>query len=197
MRESRLGAIRLVYPYAGRMEELAVSAISETVEGVEIPTWIEERQFDHPTSPDTFIRVELRDGSPQVVELTWTSQPHQTEIKQKHLRAIELDKLATDLVATSVAAAFSKPGASSNDRERVERIAAKFVERQRLPRDYRVITDDFLKSVADVYRKNIGHAPARAVAKTFGVRARMASTYVDRARRAGHLPPTKRGKKKA
>jgi hypothetical protein len=51
--------------------------------------------------------------------------------------------------------------------------------------------------VADVCRRNIHRAPTQAVARTFGVKPRMASTYVDRARQANYLPPTKQGKKKA
>ena len=78
-----------------------------------------------------------------------------------------------------------------------ERIAEKFIERQRLPRDYRVITKDLLKKVAEMYRDNIHAAPTKAVAKHFGVKDRMASTYVDRARKAGYLPPTKQDQKKA
>jgi hypothetical protein len=54
-----------------------------------------------------------------------------------------------------------------------------------------------LESVADVCRRNIHRAPTQAVARTFGVKPRMASTYVDRARQANYLPPTKQGKKKA
>lgn len=76
-------------------------------------------------------------------------------------------------------------------------MAEKFVERQRRPRKYRVITDDFLKKVAEVYRENIDRAPTKAVARTFNVKDRMASTYVDRARKKGYLPPTKQGQKKA
>jgi hypothetical protein len=48
-----------------------------------------------------------------------------------------------------------------------------------------------------VYRQNIDRVPTQAVAKRFGVRPRMASTYVDRARQAGFLPKTKQGMKKA
>ena len=87
--------------------------------------------------------------------------------------------------------------ATLDDYERAARIASKFIERQRLPRDYRVINDELLKKVAEVYRDNIHRAPTKAVAKHFGVKDRMASTYVDRARKAGYLPPTKQGQKKA
>jgi hypothetical protein len=169
----------------------------EVIENFWIPTWIEFVTFGS-GDPDTLIRVELRDGTPQVVRLAWTAQPGQTEIKQKHLRAIEIEGFATALVAA--ATAQYDPGTrelrSSTD-DRFFNVASKFVERQRLPRELRVITDSFLQAVAEVYRRNIGHAPTQAVAKTFGVRSRMASQYVDRARNAGHLPPTSQGKKKA
>jgi hypothetical protein len=62
---------------------------------------------------------------------------------------------------------------------------------------HRAVTPELLKSVAEVYRRNIDRVPTQAVARSFGVKSRMASTYVDRARRAGYLPPTKQGKKKA
>lgn len=172
------------------------STAHEIIEGVKTPAWMEYRQYGG-SDPDNLVRVELRDGSPQVVQLNWISQRHQSEIKQKHLRVIELDSVATDLLATLIAADISHAEDSPDDQERVRRFATKFVERQRMPREYRIITDDFLRSVAQVYRTNLNHAPTKAVAKHFGVRDRMASTYVDRARKAGHLPPTKQGQKKA
>jgi len=137
----------------------------------------------------------VRDGSPEVVELSFTSQPGQSEVRRKHLRAVDLDRLAIDLYAVEVT--DSDYDAEPHEYAVAQRIAEKFIERQRLPRDYRVITNDLLKKVAEVYRDNIKGAPTKAVAKHFGVKDRMASTYVDRARKAGHLPPTKQGQKKA
>lgn len=182
--------------HEGQTLECRWSSTHEIIEGVEIPTWIEYRQYGG-CGPDNLVRVELRDGSPQVVQLNWISQRHQGEIKPKHLRMIELDSIATDLLASVIAAGISHPEDSPDDHERIRRSATKFVERQRMPREYRIITDDFLRSVAQVYRTNLSHAPTKAVAKHFGVRDRMASTYVDRARKAGHLPRTKQGQKKA
>ena len=60
-----------------------------------------------------------------------------------------------------------------------------------------MLNDDVLRKVAEVYRKNFEHAPTKAVAKHFALKDRMASTYVDTARKAGYLPPTKQGKKQA
>ena len=62
---------------------------------------------------------------------------------------------------------------------------------------HRVLNHHVLRLVAEIYRANIKHAPTKAVAKHFGLKDRMASTYVDRARKAGHLPPTKQGRKQA
>jgi hypothetical protein len=192
-----IGPIYLEMKDRGRQVRWRFSSQRETVEDVEVPTWIEQWQLGG-KGPDTFVRVELRNGRPEVVELSFISQPHQNEVQQKHLRSVDVDRLATDLLAYWICAEFVDPGTPRDkQREPAERAAIHFLERQRIPREYRVISDDFLKSVAEVYRQNIGHAPTKAVAKKFSVRDRMASTYVDRARKAGYLPPTKQGQKKA
>ena len=191
--QAMIGNIRIRNELDGY--EFTCSDRHEVIEGFKVPTWIEVTTFGS-ADPDMFVRIELRDGMPQVVRLNWTSQTHQSEIKQKHLRSVEVESLVTEWVAAFTAAMSSESPEVRFD-EHALRIATKFVERQRLPREYRVITDSFLKSVAEVYRRNIDHAPTQAVARTFGVRARMASKYVDRARRAGYLSRTSQGKKKA
>jgi hypothetical protein len=191
---SRIGPITLKFRHGGQVIELTHSIRRATIDGVKVPTWISQRRYGV-GGPDMTVVVELRDGSPQLTELTFSSPPGQGEVRQKDLRAVDLDRLATDLYASAVA--VSLRGEESDENEQAMRIATKFIERQRLPRDYRVITDDFLKEVAKVYRRNFGRAPTNAVAKAFGVKQRMASTYVDRARKAGHLPRTKQGQKKA
>jgi hypothetical protein len=82
--------VRKVGPGSGwRNEEEGYAVVwsgeYEVIENFWIPTWIEFTTFGS-DDPDTLIRVELRDGSPQVVRLDWTSQPGQREIKEKHLR---------------------------------------------------------------------------------------------------------------
>ena len=191
-----IGPVRLKMKHQGRTVEWSFSTKKEIVDGVEIPTWISQRQLGG-SGPDVFVRIELRGGSPQVVQLSFTSERHQNEVQQKHLRSVDVDRLATDLLATWIAGQFTEPEASEGEYEDAELVAIKFLEHQRLPREYRVITNDFLRSVGEVYRKNISHAPTKAVARAFGVKDRMASTYVDRARKKGYLPPTTQGQKKA
>ena len=178
---------------------LTVPNERETIGDFEIPTWVELETVGS-IEPDLFVRVELRDGAPQIVEVRWTSKPHQSEVKQKHLRSVDLETLVTAMMAEAtagMASTFAEAQVGTEKSEALVRDATKLIERQRLPKEYRVITDSFLRAVAVVYRQNIDHAPTQAVARFFGVKSRMASTYVDRARRAGHLPPTKQGQKKA
>ena len=132
---------------------------------------------------------------PELVQLRFEVQPGQSEVGEKHVRKLEVNRLATDLYAVFVAEFGADP--SRSEEARAMRVAEKFIERQRLPRDYRVLNDEVLQKVAEVYRNDIDHAPTKAVVKHFGVKDRMASTYVDRARKAKHLPPTKQGQKKA
>lgn len=193
--ESKLGDLRAPHVPV----TLTVPGQREIIEDFEVPTWV-ELNTSGTVGPDLFVRVELRDGVPQIVEVRWTSQPHQSEVKQKHLRSVDLETLRTSMMAEAtagMASTFHEAQVGTEKSEAVFRKATKLIERQRLPKEYRVITDSFLRAVATVYRQNIDRAPTQAVERFFGVKSRMASIYVQRARRAGHLPPTKQGQKKA
>lgn len=206
-----IGPIQLEFRYQGHRCLMTSSGDTETVkriaddsqviEGVKVPTWI-EYSVTGGADPDMHVRVELRDGSPQVVELSWKAQPSQGEIRRKHLRQIDLDKLVTDLVVSMIekpvpAELLLTRKADVNQLREARRKARKFVERQRLPRARRVMTDEFLQKVAEVYRENINGAPTKAVGETFNVQSRQASKYVDAARQRNYLPKTVRGQKKA
>lgn len=203
---------------AGRLQEMRFSKDGQSIRTVsddsaqlgdrQVPKWI-ELTASGGGGPDTKIRVEIRDGSPEVVELSWNSQPGQRDIRQKDLREINVEKLAVDTYTTSGMVPFPKgPGGSPPTDEQITEWAKEirkrragsrsFVARQRATRERRVISDEFLQSVAEVYRANINkRAPTQEVAKQFGVENRMASVYVTKAREKGFLPKTKRGRKKA
>jgi hypothetical protein len=186
-------ATTLRFRFEGLLITWSRARTYETMGGIEVPAWVSQRRHGQ-GEPDMFVKVAVRDGLPEVVELSFISQPGQSEVRQKHLRAVDLEALATELYGFEI---LDWDDHDVPPSEYAERVADKFVERQRLPREYRVITDDFLKQVAKVYRENIRRAPTKAVAKQFGVKDRMASSYVDRSRRKGFLPPTKQGQKKA
>jgi len=219
-RLSMIGPPTIVFNQGGRRYEMTVSdegesttvasAEAEDVGGSRVPKWIELTTTGG-AGPDMFLRVEVRDGSPQVVELGWKVRPAQREIRQKDLRGVDVAKLAVDLYASWVAQTDPYPrgpDGSSPDFEQISewsarvrdanQVAMNFLERQRRPREYREMTDEKLRLVAEVYRANINkRAPTQAVAKHFAVGNRMASTYVTKAREKGFLPKTKRGKKQA
>lgn len=191
-RPSVLGNAIIQFRHRGQLIDWQFSHETVEMDGVEVPTWVKERRHGV-GGPDLVVKVAVRGGSPEVVELNFQAKSGQSEVRQKHLRAVDVDRLASDLYAVFVAEFGDNP--SRDDETRAMQAAEKFIERQRLPRDYRVLTNDVLREVAEVYRANFAHAPTKAVAKHFGVKDRMASVYVDRARKAGHLPPTKQGRK--
>jgi hypothetical protein len=173
-----------------------VSGEYEVVHDRYFPAWLEV-SIDGHDGPNLFRRIEVRDGKPELVAMGWWSRPGQREIKQKDLRNAQVASLLDELYPTFVIHVDPEnkqiiPAVGSTP---AFYAARKFVEQTRT--GHRAITPELLKSVAEVYRRNIDHAPTQAVAKTFGVKMRMASTYVDRARQADYLPKTKQGKKKA
>jgi hypothetical protein len=211
--QRKIGPIQLKFPYNGSMCTIThsgdrqhtklVSETSAVIEDRQVPTWV-ELTTSGGAGPDMRVRLELREGAPRVVELAWTSQPHQGEVRQKHLRQTNLAKLATDLVVSTISDTdiiddmmFGPIDVDPQHLRQARLAAQRFVDRQRRPRERRRITPDFLKEVAKVYRENIKGTPTTAVGETFKVSERMASDYVTKARRAGHLPKTVRGKKKA
>lgn len=214
-RMSAIGPIVWTYSEGGRRYTVSggtttsSSNESEVVGTKRVPKWVEMTTTGG-AGPDMHVRVEVRDGSPQVVELGWIARPGEREIRRKDLQ-VDLAKLAIDLYASAFEERHpfpkgpdgSYPDDSQIDKwisevKRSRQAARNFVERQRRPREHRAINDDLLKEVAEVYRANIGNrAPTQAVANHFGVGNRMASTYLTKARDKGFLPKTRRGKKQA
>lgn len=182
------------FRHEGHLIEWTRSHAKAVVGGVKVSEWVSQRRHGR-GGPDMFVKVAVRDGSPQVVELSFISNAGQSEVGRKQLHDIDPEQLAKDLYGFEVLDADLDDGDAAW--ERAGRAADKFVAQQRLPRDYRRIDDAFLREVAKVYRANFSSAPTKAVAKHFGVKDRMAATYVQKARGKKLLPPTKRGKKQA
>ncbi|GAB4582182.1 hypothetical protein [Nocardia sp. IFM 10818] len=157
-----------------------------------LPDWfeIEKAGYD---GPDTFARIEIRDGAPQLTDLRLRSGRRQRDVKPKDLRAIDIQYFYDVYAALVIRADLQVEG----DPVAEHRGAVKVVERQRRAPGHREITPEVLAQVAQIYRDNIERAPTAAVGRAFGLKPRMASTYVQKAREHGYLPPTKQGKKQA
>ena len=178
---------------------LAVSKERKMVANRSMPLWL-EFTIDGFDEPDSFLRIELRDDVPRLVELAWVAYENQSEIRPKHLREVDLAACVDMLYGMWViemrdgkAVTNTDPIGSEQDR----RVRAFFEEQRQLQKGRRPITDELCRHVATVYRENIATAPTQAVARVFGVKSRMASRYVDEARSRGYLSPTTQGMKKA
>ncbi len=167
-----------------------ISGEYEIVADLSLPTWL-ELSSGGTDNPDLFARIELRNQRPEIVTMSWSSRPEQREIKQKDLRDTQVAELLDLYRAYTLRVVHAENTTVIAPGRRGD------LQSLRRTPGHRAITDEFLASVAAVYRENISRAPTQAVARTFGVKQRMASNYVDRARAAGLLPPTKQGRKKA
>jgi hypothetical protein len=165
------------------------SKTSVPVDGGVIPEWVEGWLWGY-GSPDVYWRIEINwRGQPELVELRFCKPKFGRKrrgIRQKDLKSTSIAELEDKYA--DVAFADHQP----------DEIAAarKHIERLRQTGGRKTMTPLSLEHVARVYRSN-KRAPTQAVATTFGVSHRMASVYVAQARQAGHLPPTKQGRKNA
>ena len=163
-----------------------------------LPTWV-EFELDGHDEPDFHCRVEIRDKVPRLVELGWRARENQSEIRQKHLRETEVSTVVNAVYGTWVIELRDvwrdKPGMAmpTIGTEQERKIRGLLYD---LRAGRRHVNAELLRQVAEVYRANFDKAPAEAVARTFGVKPRMAHEYVRRARERGFLPPTTQGKKK-
>jgi hypothetical protein len=161
--------------------------------------------------PEIYARVEVDENRSKLAELHFTStDPDARGIRQSDLREVEVRALVEDFVAMFTLGYGVFPYASKHGGETVglEIYGVELIEggmdpsflslaqslRHGRKRD---ITPALLEKVAEIYRANIHGAPTKAVEHHFQVSQRMAVEYVSRARKAGLLPPTVRGRKKA
>ena len=129
-RQHMIGDITLRFRYNGHLVDWRSSRETVVLNGVEVPSWVEERRHGV-SGPDLIVKVAIRNGAPEVTDLRFQSRPGQSEVRPKHLRSVDVDRLAIDLYAVLVAEFGENP--SRDDEARAMRIAEKFVERQRRP----------------------------------------------------------------
>lgn len=147
------------------------------------------------STPSVRARVEVRDGAPRVVSIAFESGPADGEVRQSHLRSVEVSALLEFHGGMAMKIEDTDDGAVVSFGERLD--GAAVARTIRNERSRRRLTRAFLEQVAEVYRANIDHAPTRAVRERFYVSERAASGYVAAARDAGLLPPTSQGRKNA
>ena len=159
-----------------------------------VPEWLELVLVGDEGHPDVDVRVEVRDGAPRVVRLAFTAPVGRGEVRQRHLRAVQVDALMTLLAGYSVQVT-DDPSGGARVTLGVDHLDVAFAALQR-QRGRRTVTPELLQQVADVYLAHVDGAPTEAVGKQFFVSKRQATNYIKAAERAGLLPPTTRGKKR-
>jgi len=146
--------------------------------------------------PDVELKIEVREGIPQWVEVWLKARPDGPEVRDKHLAAIRLGDLLEQIVAMcSLKYSGTGPGWTAWSKPVDDRNAVADI-RHALAGRPRTVTPERLQKVAEVYRQHFNQRPTEAVARSFGVSHRTAARYVQQARSAGLLPETEPGKKK-
>jgi hypothetical protein len=160
---------------------------------------------------EIYARVEVNEGGSKLAEICFVStDPDARGIRQTDLREVEVSALLEDLVALFTIGYGLVPYTSERgvDTHKLEIYGGQLRDGEIDPAFLRVarglrrgrkrdITPALLERVAEIYRANISTAPTKAVEHHFQVSQRMAAEYVSRARTAGLLPATRRGKKQA
>jgi len=166
-----------------------------------LPPWVDVVMPGAGGQPRLALRLEVIDGVPQCRELTLSSSEGGREIRQLDLRAVHVDELVAEIYGMLAMRVVSEGDGvitvAEHGDDAGQADAVRTIREARKGRHARKITPEFLAEVARVYRENIDGNPTQAVERAFDVSKRMASLYVSRAREAGLLPPTTRGRKRA
>ena len=161
-----------------------------------VPSWLEFCFNGDASSPSITGRLEIRDGAPRIVRIAFESRDDEGEVRQGHLRAVQVDALVMLMAGFALTLDRDEAGevvvGLSNEGEPL----AVAHQTLRSVRSNRRITTALLSDVAEVYRSHLATGPTKAVREQFFVSERTAANYVQRARQAGLLPPTTPGKKR-
>ncbi len=139
-------------------------------------------------SPDVTVRMEIRDGRPECVEVHVIAKPDGRGIMTADLRMFNIDDRVVDTFAQLGVLGVNDDG----ERRKVFRDVN---EARRSTRG--TVTPAELADVARVYRENIDRTPTQMVGHLLGYSPRTAARRVEQARAAGLLPKTTPGKRKA
>jgi hypothetical protein len=148
--------------------------------------------------PDVEVTFEVRDGRPECVDFHVRAKPDGRGIRTVDLQMVSnLDTIAEGLYA---AVAPVPDGSVFNwmwrqTEENAARAQRAVYEARKARRG--TVTRATLEEVAKVYREHLDASPTRAVSLLLGYSERTAARRVQQARKAGLLPATTPGKRKA
>lgn len=150
--------------------------------------------------PDLVLDIEVRGGVPQCRRAELRSTEDGREVLASDLRGVLLEDLlesAVRQVSLYMSVEEQPGGVLTRFEPAMGEAAGQDVLRQfrAVRREARRrVTDDFLRSVAEVYRANVDGNPTAAVSQHTGRSHRTAALYVQQARDKGFLGRSMRGK---
>lgn len=150
--------------------------------------------------PDLMARAALIDGAPVITQLSITSKPKGSPVRNTHLDDLSMDKLALRAMlemATQIeqtdAKMFRLTRVGKQETDTWQVVGALDEVQKTRPRN---TSPALLAQVAEIYTKHLDRAPTQAVATTLGLSQRTAARRVKQAEDAGLLPSTTQGKKR-
>jgi hypothetical protein len=159
------------------------------VEQVDIPAEFHLRFPGATDQPSLHINYQIRDERPVCVGVRLDAKPQGREIIPYDMDVIR--QMLVEWTQGSVISVIQNENEITEDEAR-----AAYTAISRKPKR-RTITERLLTDVARLYRDNIDGKPWSVIARHYNVSEATAGRYVVLARRAGHLPPTESGKKRA
>jgi hypothetical protein len=169
------------------------------VGAVEMPaTFIALFTGDDGGGPDVALRFEVRNGAPECREVRVTATADGREVRHSGIVGLRIEDILEKALQQMLLGS-GDVGPSGLHRW-LDHLPPTAVSESRQARSARrvTITDALLREVAEVYRAAASAGkPTSVVADHFGVAHRTAALYVQKARAAGHLPPTTQGKAQA
>lgn len=173
--------------------------VAEIADGMVLPAELQLRFYGSADQPSLLVKYGIRDGAPVCVGVTIESKDQGRDVLPKDFEIIR-----RELANWSEAVITSVIQHARDDQDDMLKApdfvgsangAAAFRASQRGRR--RKVDDRLLEEVAALYREFLDDRPWRVIADRFNVSETTAARYVVKARKAGLLPATEPGKKKA
>lgn len=150
--------------------------------------------------PALSMTIEVLEGVPRCTALTISAQAGGREVRSGDLRAVPIERLVEDISTWASGDVISSDSGAAEVRRTVgsvnearDRSVRREIQEVRA-NSRRAMSDDLLRSVAEVYRQHAEERPVEAVRRAFATSHRTAARYVSLARSRGYLPPTTAGK---
>jgi hypothetical protein len=145
------------------------------------------------TEPSLQLTFAIREGAPVCIDVALKAKAQGRQILPKDFKAVQsqLNDMSEFAFTYVMRASEEHMPGMVDDR------SARRAYQTGQTRSRRKVTDELLQQVAALYRDTIDSGPWRAIAEADGVSETTAGRYILLARKAGHLPPTDPGKKKA